>query len=459
MFLQVYTHRLISHREGQSCNPPGQAPSNTQEEALSIDLMKDGPSIQDQDLDSLQKIPEPLSGTAATDITPNPMDDLIDAPESTPTQPKSTDQVSHDPARFAQEGPNQENGGQTKKQKNKSATATSQLLANAHKVQFPPSDTIDLGNIAASQAENLNPTPAITNSEANKGENIEGSRRKVRSNKAEPEKPLDAAELRRREKSLAKKEEALKLREKRMEQMEKELAEARAHIVMLEAKVRNEQESNRILDQRILLGESSVHSHKTPPTPVNAASQHPVSQPSHISYAPVDNAQVLNRLELMQLEQKINHMDLKHAQEINNMRQTYMLDRAISMQNYQTPSMFAPPVYVQPQLQYAYPGIQPARQPAWWGATPSTFQPTAYTHQQAYGSNPMGSMKPPSRVDRYIPNPAPNPTHSTSPRNPQAQQPQRKVQEAIEQKKPLYITFLDVKTAFDVFWHDTLLRK
>ncbi len=36
---------------------------------------------------------------------------------------------------------------------------------------------------------------------------------------------------------------------------------------------------------------------------------------------------------------------------------------------------------------------------------------------------------------------------------------QEQIYEAIEQKKPLYITFLDVKNAFDVVWHDSLLRK
>ncbi len=36
---------------------------------------------------------------------------------------------------------------------------------------------------------------------------------------------------------------------------------------------------------------------------------------------------------------------------------------------------------------------------------------------------------------------------------------QEQIYEASEQKKPLYITFLDVKTAFDVVWHDSLLRK
>ncbi len=36
---------------------------------------------------------------------------------------------------------------------------------------------------------------------------------------------------------------------------------------------------------------------------------------------------------------------------------------------------------------------------------------------------------------------------------------QEQINEATEQRKPLYITFLDVKTAFDVVWHDSLLRK
>ena len=157
--------------------------------------------------------------------------------------------------------------------------------------------------------------------------------------------------------------------------------------------------------------------------------QQPNSQPSHptnptqgsfqatngaIRTETANDIQLLHRLDTMQMEQKINHMDLKHTQEINNMRQTYMLDKVISMHStavcYQPPSMFSPPVYAQPLMQYTYPGIQPTRQPAWWGTAANTVAPPAY--QQLYGQHIPGRAVPSTHVNRFIPNPAPNPAHT-----------------------------------------------
>ncbi len=374
-------------------HPPSMAPTEHQEDS-SMDLIKDGPASQDMDMEAIQQCQEPARDSNSIPIIP--------------THLKVTTGVQSASEQCRQEGSAQQQP--KKKQKDATATGREQLLANAHAVQFPPSGTIDLTNTSGENAETQPSLLAIKDPSAEVGSNTQdSSRRRVRGSKAEQEKPLDAAELRKRQKSLNKKEEALKVREKRMEQVERDLAKARAHIIILEARIKDQEESNRILNQRILASEAST---QAPTAPLNQGTSYP-SQPAQAPPTPVfsssredtpNNAQILHRIELMQMEMKLSQQEMKHNQELNNMKQSYMLDKVMTMQSSQ-----APPVLFQPPLQYSYPGIHSARQPTWWGPAPPTWTTPAYTSQQMSGSYMSGSSRP---VNRYIPNPLPNPVNT-----------------------------------------------
>ncbi len=395
-----HTQAHIPHRR-VILQSPSKISSQPQAEALSIDLIKDAPATQDLDTEVTHSSLEPANTRYATPIIPSP------------SEPKG--------------GTAPINGEQAKKKEISSA----QLKANPHKVQHPPSNTIDLGQ----------PNPrAITGPDPSTDRDSEGNKRKNRGGKPEQEKPLNAAELRKREKSLSKKEEALKIREKRLEQVEKDLAEARAYIVVLEAKVKDQEESNRILNQRILAGDFHAQQSNTSPAnpPVHNTHAPPVHLPSSREDAP--NTQVMQRLDMMQMEMKLSQMqmEMKYTQEMNNMRQTYMMDKVMTMQSCQ-----APPIYVQPQPHYAYPGYQPARQPAWWGTAPLPMSAPAFPYQQPQGTNISGGARL-FNTNRYIPNPSqakpsqPKPKQtpaentSQSAGKPQQSNPQRDQQQATD---------------------------
>ena len=222
-----HTQAHIPHRRA-ILQPPGNSQHQPREEELSVQLTEDGPATQDM---------------------------VVEAPQQN-LEPTTSSQAVPDPAQNKGETTDQGTNKRSMQNKEDSTPAGSAFSVNAHRVQLPPSSTIDLSDPKSEQAEIKHAPLAITDRCSDKEEITEGNRRR-RGNKPEQEKPLDAAELRRREKSLNKKEEAVKVREKRTEQVEKDLAEARAYIIVLEARLKDEKESNRVLNQRILALNSS----------------------------------------------------------------------------------------------------------------------------------------------------------------------------------------------------------
>ncbi len=288
------------------------------------------------------------------------------------------------------------------------AEALAQFRANQHTVTPAPSNVIEIDEVPSP-----NQPKAISGNPGDKQDR--GPKQKVKTNpKTEDQKPLDAADLRKRENSLRKKEEALKIREKRVEHLEKDLADAKAEIITLEAKIKDLEASNRLLNQRILAEKGNISAQPPPqvaPQP-NASNHEPygqatVQQPQH--HATTSNLQILHQMEKMEIRMQYN-------QQISDIRQSFMMEKLNNLQNHPSPA-------------YGYPGMQfpqlqsPSLHP-WWGSAPVATSPSFAT-QQAMGltipsgarpvyPNANGNMHP--SMNRYMPNPQMQPSDKTTPR-------------------------------------------
>ena len=304
--------------------------------------------------------------------------------------------------------PSRDQGTIQNKSNNTSTNAEmlSRLTANQHRVQHPPDHVIDISTEAPTgrHSENHPPPLAITGSPS-KPDKI-GNKQRNRGNKAGDEEKLDPADLRKRENSLRKKEEALKQREKRTEQVERDLADARAQIVMQEARIKDLEASNRLLNQQILAIKDNGNVQQAPPMmqPTHnhiygASSDHtqyqPFQHPQTLPFSSPNNTQIMHQMELMQQQ-------LKHNQEINDLKQSIVLDKLANLQNMQSP-----PVYNYPALPPSYQYVQATRQPTWWGSTPVAPAIPTYAVQTIMGANAPSGAKPAytSYANRYIPNP------------------------------------------------------
>ncbi len=296
------------------------------------------------------------------------------------------------------------------------AETLAKLTANQHTVTLPPSNVIE---IAANDPNDNHQRAIAIGSPGSKADKPSAKQRnRGNSNKTEEQKPPDAADLRKREASLRKKEEALKQREKRQETLEKDLADAKAQIIIQEARIKDLEASNRLLNQRILAEQGKGFTQQQTPQPTCRCSsyvpqgQQPVHQPlqqqMHQAQLPPSNQQLLHQMEKMEIRMQYN-------QQISELKQSFMMDRLSNIPNYQPP-MFSYPAPQPPQA-YAS-GHLP-----YWGPSPATTP--AISLQQAMGltvptgARPMypsasGYMNP--NANRYIPNPQMQSAEKPSPR-------------------------------------------
>ncbi len=315
------------------------------------------------------------------------------------------------------------------------AETLSKLQANQLNVTFPPSNVIEIDQVDK-DSPHTNQQKAITDGSPGSKQDKHTGKQRNRGNptKTEEQKPLDPADIRKRETSLRKKEEAMKQREKRMEQMEKELADAKAELIIQEARIKDLEASNRLLNQRLLAEKSSpaqypathIENQSTPVFDTNHTSGQSASQWQATS----GNMQLMHQMEKMEIRMQYN-------QQLTDLRQSFMMDKLNSIQNFQ------PPVPSYSALQF--PQVQPSNVHPWWG-TPATTTP-AFAMQQAMGftiptgarpmyPNASGYMHP--STNRYMPNPQMQQQEKSTPRvQPVNQSPQRQTQpSAAPQQQP-----------------------
>ncbi len=270
------------------------------------------------------------------------------------------------------------------------------------------------------------------------GSNQRGRGSRAKNKKAEEEMSKDEllAHLRKREAALQKKEDAVKLQAAKQDNLQRDLAHARAHIAMLEDKVKELEQDKRDLNQKLLIASNSGNTNSGPtythpqPTPeYQAPTQPPIIQPG---YTDLSHQMDLLRLEskysneLLQARHNHELQQIRHSQEIQNMR----LQNAIEKLTPAQPQInsFAPfsPLQVLQHPHQMYYGTMPSG-PFPLGGTPLV--------QQLHQSTKQPSKKVP--YNQYVPNPASQPRNQQRKHTKSPKKPTHAEKEASPEKSPV----------------------
>ncbi len=231
------------------------------------------------------------------------------------------------------------------------------------------------------------------------------------------------AHLKRREAALAKKEEAIKLQAATQEQLQRDYANSRAHILMLEDRIKELENDKRLLQQKLAAMPRPDESSTTTPT----LPYPPQPDPRYSAqYQENKFDTLLHKVDMMGMEMKYRHeiTDLKHQMMMNKVDE---LQRKPDTQFVTSPPAFLPPYAMHNPFQHPLLPYQTLQ-----ASSLAPFQGLAF--QQGigpYAQQPTRLVQPPQAArptERYIPNPPTGQANTGSKKPKPARQPDRRSQ-------------------------------
>ncbi len=249
-------------------------------------------------------------------------------------------------------------------------------------------------------------------SSGNEGPSQRSRNSRAKTKKAEEEMTKDEllAHLRKRETALQKKEDSVRIQAAKHDNLQRDLAHARAHIAMLEDRIKELERDKRDLNQKLLIASSNPNLDNTANTQASQVFYPQPTQAQPISAQLLQNqpsnSDLLHQIDIMRLETKYSNellqakhnqelQQIRHNQEIQQIRMQSAIDRISPAQaQISTFTPYRPPL-IQPYPLQMYYGNMPG------GPFPLGGTPLAQHLQQP---TKQPSRKPP--YNQYVPNPS-----------------------------------------------------